>query len=317
MNENTIVVVGSANMDIYVSTSHLPEPGETVIGKDYLMTVGGKGANQAVAARKLGANVLMVGKVGNDSFGRQILDTLKSHHIGLRHFQVDDDIGSGMAVIIVDEQPQNVIAVTPGANMSLSNKDIDQAKLDISAASVVLAQLEIPLKVVEYVADITAQGDGMLILNPAPASPLPPSLLRKIDILTPNQTEAKILTGIESDTLNGAELAGIELLRMGVNKVVLTLGDKGSMLIQKGSVDVIPSYEIEDAVDPSGAGDAFMGGLAVGLSKGMPLKKAIKFGNLIGGISTRKPGAMPSMPSLDEVEEFLGNKGDGIDEYAR
>ncbi len=305
MKNKKILVVGSANMDIYVMTSHLPEPGETVIGKSYLMTVGGKGANQAVAACKLGANVLMVGKVGDDAFGHQILDTLKSYEVDTRYFQIDKSVDSGMAMVIVDAQPQNVIAVTPGANMCLSFSDIDRAINDLCSAAVVLAQLEIPLEVVERAAEIVGQGDGLFILNPAPAVPLSKNILKKVDILTPNQTEAKLLTGIETDTLDGAESAGKKLVSMGVKKVVVTLGEKGSIIIQDDSVGFVPAYKIDDAVDPSGAGDAFMGGLAVALAKGMGLKDATKYGNLIGGLSTRKQGAMPSLPSLQEVENYL------------
>ena len=305
MKNKKILVVGSANMDIYVMTSHLPEPGETVIGKSYLMTVGGKGANQAVAACKLGAKVLMVGKVGDDAFGHQILDTLKFYEVDTRYFQIDKSVDSGMAMVIVDAQPQNVIAVTPGANMCLSFSDIDRAKNDLCSAAVVLAQLEVPLEVVERAAEIVGQGDGLFILNPASAVPLSKNILKKVDILTPNQTEAKLLTGIETDTLDGAESAGKKLISMGVKKVVITLGEKGAIIIRDGFVDFVPAYNIKDAVDPSGAGDAFMGGLAVALAKGMDLKDATKYGNLIGGLSTRKQGAMPSLPSLQEVENYL------------
>ena len=305
MKNKKIVVVGSANMDIYVMTSHLPEPGETVIGKSYLMTVGGKGANQAVAACRLGANVLMVGKVGDDVFGHQILDTLESYKVDTRYFQIDKSLDSGMAMVIVDEQPQNVIAVTPGANLRLSFSDIDRAKNDLCSAAVVLAQLEVPIEVVERAAEFVNQGDGLFILNPAPAFPLSKRFLKNVDILTPNETEAKLLTGIETDTLYGAESAGKKLISMGVKKVIITLGEKGAIIIQDGSVDFVPAYKIDDAVDPSGAGDAFMSGLAVALTKGMDLKDATKYGNLIGGLSTRKQGAMPSMPSLQEIENFL------------
>jgi len=189
--------------------------------------------------------------------------------------------------------------------MCLSFSDIDRAINDLCSAAVVLAQLEIPLEVVERAAEIVGQGDGLFILNPAPAVPLSKNILKKVDILTPNQTEAKLLTGIETDTLDGAESAGKKLVSMGVKKVVVTLGEKGSIIIQDDSVGFVPAYKIDDAVDPSGAGDAFMGGLAVALAKGMGLKDATKYGNLIGGLSTRKQGAMPSLPSLQEVENYL------------
>ena len=302
---SNIVVVGSANMDIYVNTKYLPEPGETVVSKNYLMTVGGKGANQAVAAQRLGANVSMIGKIGKDNFGQEILKTLDSYKVNTSHFFIDENKGSGMAVIIVDEQPQNVIAVTPGSNMCITVDEIDTKSNVIKSADIVLAQLEIPLGVIERVAEMVREDDGIFILNPAPARNLSREILKNVDFLTPNQTEAKLLTGIETDSLNGAKAAGKKLLGMGVPNVIITMGSQGAMYLSKTMVKLIPAYFIEDAIDPSGAGDAFMGGFSVALTEGRDVLEAIKFGNLIGGLSTRKYGAMPAMPSSEDAREFI------------
>jgi len=300
-----IVVVGSANMDIYVNTEYLPEPGETVISKDYLMTVGGKGANQAVAARQLGADVSMIGKVGDDSFGQEIIDTLQKYKVTTKHILKDPTVGSGMAVIIVDEEPQNVIAVTPGSNMQLSVEDINSKREIIENAEIVLAQLEIPLEVICQIGMLLKDRGGLFILNPAPAKQLDRSIIEMVDVLTPNQTEAKILTGIDSESLEGASLAGRKLLKMGAKEVIVTMGKQGSLYISPDLEEFIPAYEIKDAVDPSGAGDAFMGGFSVALLEGKQMLEAIRYGNLIGGLSTRKNGAMPSMPCLHEVKSFI------------
>lgn len=302
-----IVIVGSANMDIYVNTRNLPVPGETVISKNYMMTVGGKGANQAVSAQRLGANVSMIGKIGKDDFGKEILRTLDSYKVNTDHFFIDDRASSGMAVIIVDEQPQNVIVVTPGSNMCLSIDEIETKRDAINSADVVLAQLEIPIQVIEHVGKMVRENGRTFILNPAPARNLPTDILKNVKFLTPNQTEAKLLTGIDADSSKGAKAAGKELLKMGAQTVIITMGNQGAMFLSNKTVELIPAYHIEDAVDPSGAGDAFMGGFSVALTEGKDVLDAVRYGNLIGGLSTRKHGAMPAMPSTEEAHEFLKN----------
>ena len=231
--KNNIVVVGSANMDIYVNTKYLPVPGETVISKNYLMTVGGKGANQAVASRRLGASVSMIGKIGKDDFGKEIIKTLDSYQVNTDHFIVDANSSSGMAVIIVDEQPQNVIVVTPGSNMCLSVDEIEKKSDVIHSADVVLAQLEIPINVIEQIGKMVKDNGSTFILNPAPARNLSTDILKNVDFLTPNQTEAKLLTGIDADSPKGAEAAGKHLLKMGVQNVIITMGDQGAMFLIK------------------------------------------------------------------------------------
>lgn len=305
MNKPKISVLGSCNMDIYATTQHLPEPGETVIGHSYIMTMGGKGANQAVAASKLGAEVTMIGRVGCDLFGRQMVDTLKTYQINTDHIQCDEQADSGMALIVVDQKPENIIVVIPGTNMRISSEDILKAAQELQQSKVLLMQLEIPLAAIESALKIAKQGGCYCILNPAPARTLPESILRNVDLLTPNQNEAKLLTGIPADTLDGAEKAGKALLESGVPEVIITLGSQGAMLVQKGKTLHIPAFCIPDAVDPSGAGDAFMGGLAIALAEGLPLEKAARFGNASGALSTRKQGAMPAMVTRQELDAFL------------
>jgi len=304
MEKPHIVVLGSCNMDIYSWTAHLPEPGETVIGERYWMGMGGKGANQAVAACRLGADVTMVGRVGNDLFGNQMLETLASHNIDCELINVDQESGSGVALVTVDKKPENVIVVIPGTNMRITPADVIAAKSKILNADILLMQLEIPLEAVECAADIALESNTICILNPAPARPIPKRLIKKAHLLTPNQHEVKVLTGISADTLEGAKTAGEALLKMGARDVIITLGPMGALMVRKDEVIHVEGIRVEDAVDPTGAGDAFMGGLAVALAQGKSLEDATRYANIIGALSTRKSGAMPSMPTTVEVEAF-------------
>jgi ribokinase len=307
MDKPRIVVIGSCNMDIYSWTAHLPEPGETVIGERYWIGMGGKGANQAVAACRLGADVTMVGRVGNDLFGNQMLETLASYNIDCGLINVDQESGSGVALVTVDKRPENVIVVIPGTNMRVAVADVIAAKSKILNADILLMQLEIPLDAVECAADIARESDTICILNPAPARPIPERLIKKAHLLTPNQHEAKVLTGIPADTLEGAKTAGEALLKMGARDVIVTLGPLGALMVKKDGVIHVEGIRVEDAVDPTGAGDAFMGGLAVALAQGKSLEDATRYANIIGALSTRKPGAMPSMPTIEEVEAFASS----------
>ncbi len=299
-----IVVVGSCNMDIISYTAHLPEPGETVIGERYGMGMGGKGANQAVAASRLGAEVTLVGCVGNDVFGKQMLETLDSYGVGCDFIKVDEGSGSGVALITVDKRPQNVIVVIAGTNMRITPADVMAAQSRIREADVVMMQLEIPIDIVECAAEIACTGNARCILNPAPAQPLSERLIKKLHLLTPNQQEAKVLTGIPADTLEGAEKAGKALLKMGAKEVIITLGPMGALIVTGDETIHIPGIHVEDAVDSTGAGDAFMGGLSIALARGKSLENATRYANIIGALSIRKPGAMSSMPTAEEAGSF-------------
>lgn len=300
-----VVVVGSCNMDIYSWTHHLPEPGETVIGYRYWMGMGGKGANQAVAACRLGAEVSMVSRVGNDLFGQKMLETLHGEGVNCEAIQTDHHVGSGVALVVVDKIPENIVVVVPGANMHITPEDIEAAAGKLQAVDVLMMQLEIPLETIEHALEIARKEDTFCILNPAPAHPLPESILRKTHLLTPNQNEAKILTGVHADTLEGAKAAGKALLAMGAQSAIITLGSMGALLVRPGECIHLEGTQIEDAIDTSGAGDAFMGGLAVAIAEGKSLEDATRFANINGALSTRRPGAMPSMPTRREVDNFI------------
>jgi ribokinase len=299
-----IVVVGSCNMDIYTWTDHLPEPGETVIGDRYWMVMGGKGANQAVGTRLLGAEATMVGRVGDDLFGRQMVETLHAHGVAGDYIRVDTESGSGVALVFVDKQGENMIAVISGANMRLGPADVDAAAGKVRAADVVLMQLEVPLEANERAVDIALEGGALCILNPAPARPLPDRVLKKIHLLTPNQNEAKVLTGLPADTLEGARAAGLALLDRGVQTVIVTLGARGALIVRPDDTVHLEGVPV-DTLDTTGAGDAFMAGLAVALGEGKSLEESTRFANIVGALSTKKPGAMPSLPTRDEVETFV------------
>jgi ribokinase len=304
MTNVKVAVVGSSNMDIFCYTDQLPEPGETVIGDRYWMVMGGKGANQAVGARRLGAEATLVGRVGDDLFGQRLLDTLNTYDVACDNMLVDKEAGSGVALITVDRQAENNIVVVPGVNMRIAPLDVEAAADRLRDADVLLMQLEIPLDAIERAIDIARQGDTLCILNPAPARHLPDRILEKVHILTPNQSEAKLLSGVPADTPEGAEAAGQALLDKGVQTVIITLGALGALIVQGDQSHYVEGVGV-DAQDTTGAGDAFMAGLSVALAEGKTLKVATRFANIVGALSTTKPGAMPSLPNRDEVEAFV------------
>ena len=297
-----IVVVGSSNTDLVVSSKKLPAPGETVIGGDFDLIPGGKGANQAVAAARAGSEVMFVAKIGNDYFGKRALEGYEKEAINLDHIFTDDEKPSGVAIILVEELTgQNSIVVAPGSNSSLSVADIQQAEEEIARADMVLVQLEIPLKTVEYVLQV-AKGNGVkTILNPAPAQSLSDELLGMVDIITPNESETKILVGIDpSDEENLAEAASALLSKVR-EAALITLGEKG-VYFASGSAEnaLIPSLKVR-AVDTTAAGDVFNGYLASALSEGKAFEDAIAIANRAAAISVTKRGAQPSIPTMEEL----------------
>jgi ribokinase len=251
----------------------------------------------------LGAEVTLVGRVGDDLFGQRMLDNFSSHGIAHEHIQVDTEAGSGVALILVDKQAENSLVVVPGANMRIAPADVEAAARVLRAADVLLMQLEIPLDAIQRAVDIAYEGDTLCVLNPAPARPLPDLILEKVHLLTPNQSEAKMLTGIPAHTLEGAEAAGRALLDKGVRTVIITLGAQGALIVRPGETTHVEGVSV-DAVDTTGAGDAFTAGLAVALAEGKTLEQATRLANLAGALSATKPGAMPSLPSREEVEAF-------------
>jgi ribokinase len=301
MANKAIVVVGSTNTDMVIKTSNLPLPGETILGGDFFMNPGGKGANQAVAAARLGGKVTLVAKTGEDIFGRLAKTLFNSELLNTEYLFSDKESPSGIAMITVDNHAENCIVVAPGANARLVREDIDKAAPAILNADIVLMQLEIPLDTVIYTTEIAFKAGKKVILNPAPAQALPDSLLEMVYLITPNETEASLLTGIQVTDQSSAETAARVLLEKGVDVVVVTLGSKGALLVTSDICDLIPGYHV-NAVDTTAAGDCFNGALAVALSEGARLQKAIGFANRAASISVTRMGAQASAPYRNEVD---------------
>ena len=301
-----ILVIGSLNMDFVVQTDKLPLPGETIKGRDLRMIPGGKGANQAVAAARLGGRTRMVGRVGQDGFGATLKDELSSAGVDASQVRPTDGVATGVALILVESQGQNQITIAAGANDRLEAADLDSAFQDFSQGFLLL-QLESPLRTVEAAARLARQREGMTILDPAPAAALPPTLLRYLDYLTPNETEALLLLGEPPGEirLDEAPALGRRLLELGPGTVVLKLGDKGAWVVNRRRSRHFPAYPVT-AADTTAAGDTFNGALAVSLAEGGSLPQAIGFANAAAALSVTLPGAQASIPSRSQVDRFLG-----------
>lgn len=299
----SIVVVGSSNTDMIVKMSRIPKPGETVIGGQFSTAAGGKGANQAVAAAKAGGKVSLIARVGDDMFGRKAIEGFKAAEINIENVFIDSTEASGIAFIIVDKDGENSIAVASGANSKLSPLDVMKAKDKLQSAEVLLMQLETPVETIREASKLTSD-NALIILNPAPAQELDDELLSMIDILTPNETEAELLSGIPVTDIDSAREAGLKLLRKGVKTVIVTLGKQGALLVTQEDCELISGFAVE-AVDTTAAGDTFNGALALALGEGMEMKEAIRFANAAAALSVTKLGAQPSAPSRAEIEEML------------
>ena len=300
-----IVVVGSSNTDLVVDSKKIPSPGETVLGGDFNMISGGKGANQAVAASRAGSDVTFICKVGNDYFGKRAIEEYKKENINLNHIFIDKAHPSGVAVIIVDEiSGENSIVVAPGSNNYLSVKDIMLVEEKIILADIVLIQLEIPISTVEYVLRLAKKNNVKTILNPAPAQMLSDELLSMVDIITPNESETENLIGIYPDNEEKLEAAGKELLKKVRTAILITLGEKGVYLNSKNkSSQLIPAKNVK-AIDTTAAGDVFNGYLASSLSDNKKLEEAINIAIEAAAISVTKRGAQPSIPVINELINF-------------
>jgi ribokinase len=306
-NKPKIVVVGSSNMDLVVKSPRIPSKGETILGGDFIMTPGGKGANQAVAAAKLGAEVYFVAKLGDDIFGQQSLSNFQKVGIKTEYVEQTKEAPSGVALITVDEAGDNLIVVAPGANLKLLPEDVKKARSAIASSGAVSAQLEVPLETVEFTARLANDAGVPFILDPAPAQKLGDELLRMVSVLTPNETEAEILTGIKITDEKSAHAAAQNLLERGVKAVVLTMGSEGYLLATKDETHFVSSIKV-NAVDTTAAGDAFTGALGVGLARGKNLKDAALFANYVAALSVTKMGAQSSMPDTGHVEKFIEQK---------
>ena len=300
-----ILVVGSLNADLVVRAPRFPQPGETISGEDLQVIPGGKGANQAVAAARLGVHVSMLGRVGRDNFGDFLLDNLQSNHVNAQLVQ-RDDASTGAATILVDGNGQNSIVLSPGANGKVSVADVEHASF--SDFSLLLLQLEIPIPTVLRAA-LRAREHGLrVILNPAPARPLPDDLIALADFLIPNETELSLLTGMDVTDIPSAEAAARILLERGVKTVIVTLGSKGALIVDGVTSTHVSTFRV-DVVDTTAAGDAFIGGFASALLENKSLKNAVRYGCACGALATTKFGAQPSLPTEEDVEEFMSLRG--------
>ncbi len=305
MDRPRIVVVGSSNTDMVVKGHRLPGPGETVAGGQFVMAPGGKGANQAVAAARLGAQVSFVAKVGQDMFGDQAVEGYNREGIATDLIVRDPDNHTGVALILVDQQGENLISVASGANHALAPQDVEKAAGQIKAADVVLLQLEIPIETVQFAVLLAADAGVRVILDPAPApdAPLEDRLLRNVTCLTPNESEAERLTGIQVRDEASARVAAEKLLQTGVRQVIITLGSKGALLAGEGQTLLVPAHPVQ-ARDSTAAGDAFNGGLGAALARGLSWEEAAREASLIGALSVTRLGAQPSLPTEEELRRF-------------
>ena len=299
-----ITVVGSLHMDFIVQVPAIPRVGETVLGHTFHRSPGGKGANQAVAAAKLGAAVVLIGRVGADAVGRELIETAQAQGVDATYILADDATYTGLALILVDDAGQNIIAVASGADLTCRAADIARAAGVIAASRVLLAQLEIPLPVVEAALEVADRHGVPVILNPAPAQALTDDLLTKVYLLTPNETEAEALSGIPIRDRRTAKQAAERLLDRGVGNVVLTLGREGALLATRHTTLHVPGVPV-NAIDTTGAGDAFCGALTVALAAGNDLPAAVTYANYAGALTTTKLGAQAALPTREELARFM------------
>ncbi len=295
----TLVVIGSINMDLVVRAPRLPRLGETILGRDFRTFPGGKGANQAVAAARLGGAVRMVGRVGQDAFGEALLETMAKDGVDISYVTRDPDSASGVALITVEEGGDNAIVVAPGANGKLSPEDIRSAEKAFVGAQVAVLQLECPLDTVHEAIRLARHLGVRVALNPAPAQPLPDDLLQQVDVLIPNQSELLLLSGEQE-----VEAAMRRMLERGVKTLIVTLGEKGCLVAQGTERHPIAPFPVQ-AVDTTAAGDAFVGAFAVAWAEGKSLIEAARWGNAAGALAATRAGAQPSLPTRQEVLKLL------------
>ncbi|MCH8290115.1 ribokinase [Candidatus Poribacteria bacterium] len=299
-----VVVVGSFNMDVVIKAERRPRKGETLIGQEFGMFSGGKGFNQATAAARLGADVVMIGRLGTDTFGDILMSASTEEKIDTNFVVRDAEVGTGVATIVIDAAGDNSIILVPHANMRLSVEDVERAFAQIASADVLLLQLEVPIEASQKAAEIAKANGAKVILNPAPARELPDSFLAQVDILTPNEVETEFLSGLKVSDDEGAQRAAQVLLDKGISTVVLTLGDRGALLLTSDVRKLIPAYKV-DVVDTTAAGDAFCGALATALAQGKTIEDAVAFANAAGALAVTVLGAQPSIPTAEKVEDFL------------
>ena len=299
-----VLVVGSSNTDMVIKVEHLPQSGETVLGGEFASTAGGKGANQAVAAARAGGTVTLIARVGEDAFGRSALEGFRASGINTDYVARDRTTPSGVALIFVSSSGQNSIAVAPGANSKLSVADVRKARSVFRQEGVLLLQLETPLATVQAAKELATAAGMRVILNPAPAQSLSQKLLRGLYLLTPNEIETELLTGVVVDNEHSAERAADMLLARGVQNVIITMGARGAFVAGEGIRRFIAARKVT-AVDATGAGDIFNGNVAVAVAEGKALIEAATFANAAAALSVTRLGAQRSAPTRKEIEQFL------------
>jgi len=300
----SVISLGSINMDLVVRTPRFANPGETLVGLDFYTAPGGKGANQAVAAGRLGVDTLMFGRIGNDFFGKNLLKNLRENNVGVEGVKTDNSLPTGTALITVDNNAENTIIIIPGSNGAVSDSDIDNLTPYLKEAKILMLQLEIPLGTVVAAAKLAKENEVKVLLDPAPARELPDGLLKLCDFITPNETEAEILTGVKVNGPEDAKKAAEILIKKGVQAVIVKMSSKGSFYYD-GSTEILFSAYKVDAVDTVAAGDAFNGGFAAAFSEGKTIEETLQWANACGALSTTKPGAQPSMPSREDLVSFM------------
>lgn len=303
----SIVVFGSINMDMIAQTPRFPKPGETLIGTHFITLPGGKGANQAVATAKLGRSTYFVGRVGGDSLGRDLLRRLEQFNINTQGVLIDKNTTSGVAMINVERAGENTIIVIPGANGNIDHSDVTRLEKILLKASLLLLQLEIPLEAVKIAAREAQELGVTVMLDPAPApEKLPDSLYPLIDIITPNQTEAAKLVGFPLSDTESIQKAAKKLLQKGIKIVIIKLGEKGAFYATENEQGFIEPIKVK-TIDTVGAGDGFNGGVAAALDQGLSLKQALRWGGVVGALTTTQEGAQTALPDLATVEQIINN----------
>lgn len=299
-----ICVIGSLNMDLVVNVDTMPKPGQTIIGSNFKEVPGGKGANQAVAMARLNGNVSMIGKVGEDAFGQTLINSLKNDKVDTTYIKTTKG-ATGVALITVDKNAQNSIVVSPGANFEVKEEDIDNNIKAIENSDIVVLQLETPLNTIKYALKKAKELNKYTLLNPAPALKLDDEIIKNVDLLTPNETELEIISGVSIETEEDIQKAAQVMIEKGVKELIVTLGSKGSLYINKEKSIFKKAYKVE-AVDTTAAGDSYTGALAVALSNDKSIEEAMDFASKVGALSVLKEGAQSSLPTLEDVKNFRG-----------
>lgn len=298
-----ITVLGSLNMDLVTQVNKTPAVGQTTLGQGLDLIPGGKGANQAVTIGKLGGSVQMIGKIGNDDYGKRLLESLKKNHVKREHVLYSNE-STGLAFIMVNDNGDNSIVVIPGANFDLTKEDLKEQKKSIEASDILVCQLETPLEVVEEALILAKSKDVFTVLNPAPGKVLSQNILKHTDLLTPNESELEIISGIKIDDEKGMIKACEKLISQGVGGIIVTLGEKGALYVSSDGVKTFEAYSVK-AIDTTAAGDSFTGAIAYALDTGLGLEEGIRLAMKVGALTVQKKGAQSSLPTLKDVKGFM------------